>query len=160
MIYQKLKFFFPVLILMLLQIGMSSCTLATLGENVAESELATQPNGSDVDVILMDNGRLSGELLAVHSSSVVILVKNHVNGLKGIHENTTLPAIAEVWFTSARNISATHDSERIVGNGELTSDEKDDVVYLSRFPQGISPQLMSDLLEAYNQEDLITINDE
>ncbi len=157
MIQKRFRLNWQLYILSFFVIGTTSCTI---GRDITESDLAIYPNGSDVEVTFMDTAELNGELLAVDSSSVVVLVKKFGDGFTVSSQKIELPAIAEINFAVAENIWASHDNERIVGNGELTGGDHKAFTYLSRFPQGISPDLMNDLLEAYNQDELIKLGHE
>lgn len=157
MTYKRMRSGFYLFMVLVLLIGITSCTI---GGNITESNLATLPNGSDVNVIFMNDEKLSGELLAVHSSSAIVSVKNYDNDLTVIHENIPLPIVVEIQFSMARDIRASHDNIRIVRNGKLNGDRRDYFSLLSRFPQGISSELMNNLLDAYNQENLIRFSNE
>ena len=154
MIQKKLRSKWQLYILSFFVIGTTSCTI---GRNITESDLAINPNGSDVVVIFTDSAELNGELLAVDISSFVVLVKKFGDGFTESNQKVELPAIAEINLTVAKNIRASHDNEWIVRNGDLIGGDHKEFTYLSRFPQGISPELMSDLLNAYNQDELIKL---
>jgi hypothetical protein len=146
-----------ILLISLLLLIITSCTI---GRNIAESELALNPNGSDVVITFAENGDLTGELLAVDSTSVTVLVKEIGENYAGTGQTVQTPYIAEIQFAETKNITASHDRERIVRNGKLNGDDYEKFAYLSRFPQGISPELMDNLLGAYDQDEIIRFDND
>ena len=138
-------------------IGITSCTI---GRNITESDLANNPNGSDVTVTFMNNRNVTGELLTVDSTSVMVLIEKFGEGMVNPAPDTELPAVGKIWFSEAKIIRASHQSTRIVSNGRLDGSTYNDFAYLGRFPQGISPGLLSSLLEAYDQDEFLTFGDD
>ncbi len=109
-----------------------------VGPRVARYDLANSPAGAMVDARLGQTS-ISGELLAVNDSAMIVL--------RGGEQ------IMEIPFHLARLVQ-TYGA----GSVRLDRGRKPDASGLrymaarSRYPQGISPTLMSELLRAYGQE--------
>lgn len=131
-----------------------------VGGNIAESDFATGPRGDYVEIVLKDNRSLRGEFLTLREESIIVLVRQGED--RDIHEMSQelqFPVVAGISFEISRTITLRYKDRKIVNRGNPTSKENLESYRLySRYPQGISKQLMKELLDAYNQESLFELS--
>ena len=111
--------------------SLAGCSVGTSVKNYAP---AKSPAGATVKLELTGNREMGGELLAVQDSSLLVRSDNQ---LIRVH----LPLIQsgkvpKLTFTGAE-----------LNGGQV----REHLRLLSRYPQGVSPELESRLLEAYGQ---------
>lgn len=115
----------------------SGACVLNVGPRAERLTVATSPSGTIADIRVRDHGELfTGELLEVRDTALVVLSGGRV---------TVVPvsAIRRVTF---RDSAIYLDGGDVFGVGELS-----ELRLLSRFPQGITPPLMSALLAALGQ---------
>lgn len=108
-----------------------------LGTPAGKFEPARGPRGVSATLQLIDRGRLEGELLAVADSALII----------------RSTSIAVVRYPSIRT-----GQFRQVGYVQFRSRppsnrDREQLRLVSRFPQGLGPELMKHLLQAYGQSE-------
>jgi hypothetical protein len=117
----------PVLTLGLGLIG--ACQIGTHAKNYAP---ARGPAGAILDLRFSDKSRARAELLAVEDSALLVV------------ENAQLARVPLAQIRSARGPKVAFDSR-------LRSDTRERLRLLSRYPQGVSPEMEGRLLQAYGQ---------
>jgi hypothetical protein len=115
---------------------LSACAM---GLSVAKFAPARSVAGGHVEVRLLSQRLVSGELLAVEDTSLLILASGAAPritrvGLGQIYEATLAQRGTVAW--RGRYVST--DRNRLLIN-------------VSRYPQGVSPALLESLLQAYHQ---------
>lgn len=120
-----------------------ACLLATsgcrFGPTVDTFEPARSPAGVEMDVQTDDPGnlrRFRGELLAAHDTALVLATREGV-------VIVPMSGIRRAWPTSNRNVVLA----RRAGPPRVMEALR----RMSRYPQGVSPELLRDLLAAYHQ---------
>jgi hypothetical protein len=108
-----------------------------VGTPAGRFEPARGPGGVAADLRLVERGRVRGELLALTDSALVIRDS----------------AIAVVRYASIREgtfrqVGAVSFNRRAPRDGD-----RDRLRRVSRFPQGLSPELLQRLLEAHGQSE-------
>jgi hypothetical protein len=138
-------------VLSFLAASMSACHV---GPQIKDLDLAHNPDGATVEVqVLASEGRdklkFEGELLEIRNDGIVF------SGAAA--DDSTDEVIFVAWSRVAR-VKATQFggySATIGRSLEWTSETKERFRLISRFPQGISSELMDNLLVAHRQELLL-----
>ncbi len=108
---------------------LTACSVGTSGRKYAP---AKGPAGATVTLELTGQRKLSGELLAVEESSLLVL------------ENREMVRVPVPLISSGK-------APGVSFNGNTFSQVRERLRLISRFPQGVSPSLEARLLEAYAQ---------
>ena len=109
---------------------MTACSVGTTGRNYAP---AKGPAGATVTLELTGKRTMVGELLAVEPGTLLVLSGNQ------------LFRVALLAFQSGKG-------PKVVFRGTPLQDElRERLRLISRYPQGVSPELEARLLEAYGQ---------
>lgn len=109
---------------------LTACSVGTTGRNYAP---AKGPAGATVSLELTGKRTMTGELLAVEQGSLLMLAGRQL-------VRVALPVIQ---FGKAPKVSFT--------GGTLKDAVRQRLRLISRYPQGVSPDLEARLLEAYGQ---------
>jgi hypothetical protein len=112
----------------------------TFGPTARTYRPAQTPQGVNMRV-QTEQGKLSGELIEVRDAGIIVLVDQKLRLLP-----YTAILSSEVDQTSSRNSIA----KQTVPKAEVQAYLR----LLSRFPQGLTPELMRQLLDAYGQTEL------
>lgn len=112
--------------------GLLACQVGT---RLGEFEPAQGPQGVQAELQL-EQETVKGELLAVQRHSLLILSEGRVM-------NVGFRAIERARFAQM--------GVRLYKGQEPSEDQRRALQLVSRFPQGVSPQLLDQLLLAYNQ---------
>ena len=108
-----------------------------MGTPAHKFDAARGPAGVTVDLRLAQRGRVRGELLAVGDSALIV---------RG-------PAIALVRYASIRS-GVFRDVGAVSFDGRAPQPrDRERLRQVSRFPQGLSPELMQRLLQAHGQNE-------
>lgn len=121
----------PHTVLMLGLTLLSGCQVGTHAKNY---QPATGPAGAMVNLQLQDKSRTSGELLAVESNALLLLRAN---------------VLTRVPLTQIRSGKA----PKVSFDGRLKGDLRERLRLISRYPQGVTPELENQLLRAYGQSE-------
>lgn len=113
----------------------AACTIGTHAKNYAP---AKGPAGAMVNLQLTDRTRITGELLAVEQTALLILRDSQLVRIE----------LSRVRTGSAPKLSF---------NGQLRGDSRDRLRLISRYPQGVSPELEGQLARAYGQGGVRTV---
>jgi hypothetical protein len=120
---------------------LASIAACTLGPTIREFEPAHRAAGTPTSVRTSD-ARIDGELLAVSDSGVVLLARDGV----------TIISYAVIRRGAAKGLPVDF------GLGDAPDgDTRRMLRDLSRYPQGITPELLQKLLAAYRQEAAIVV---
>ena len=136
--------------LSLMLVLLSACHV---GPQIKDLDLASNPEGAKVEVQVLpagEQGKLEfeGELLEIRDDGIVI---------SGTNEDKAANEIIFVAWSRANKIMATEFGgyRAEIGRKLKWSEEtKERFRLISRFPQGISPEIMNGLLAAHRQEGL------
>lgn len=136
--------------LILLAAPMSACHV---GPQITDLDLAHNPDGATVEVqIFVSEGRgrmkFEGELLEIRSEGLVF---------SGSDANESVDEVIFVAWNRARRVKAFKFGgyDATIGQSlEWKPAAKERFRLISRFPQGISPEIMNGLLAAHRQEEL------
>lgn len=116
---------------------LSSGCVINLGTGREDVSAATSPNGTPVEVRVRESREIiSGELLDVREDALVVLAKQQV---------VLIPF-------SLVDRARYHDAPVLDGQGNLGAQEKSHLRMYSRFPNGIAPSVMAELLRALGQD--------
>ena len=127
-------------VLLLVGVSMSACSYGT---RIADFRPAYLPNGVVVRVNT-SRGELNGELIDMRETGFVILTS--------ANEKLRLIPFEQVRSAKFEKVGS------LLGNGKTpTSAEHNRLRLLSRFPQGMSPEVLETLLKTYGQTDLLGI---
>jgi hypothetical protein len=134
-----------------LAVSMSACHV---GPQIKDLDLAHNPDGATVEVQVLasegqDKLKFEGELLEIRNDGIIF------SGAAA--DDSTDEVIFVAWSRAARvkAIRFGGYSAAIGRSLEWTSETKERFRLISRFPQGISPELMDNLLVAHRQELLL-----
>ena len=108
---------------------LTACQVGTHAKNYAP---ATGPAGATVMLPLTDKSKTTGELLAVESGALLLLQASQL---------TRVP-LSQIRSGSAPKVGF---------DGRLGGNTRERLRLLSRYPQGVSPELEGHLLRAYGQ---------
>lgn len=107
---------------------LAACMVGTSGRNYAP---AKSPAGATVSIDLGDSRRITGELLAVEETTLLVLQEHElIRVAVTLIRSGKAPKIS---FTGQSLVDTTRERLRLV----------------SRYPQGVSPELEARLLQAY-----------
>lgn len=137
--------------LIFVAVSMSACHV---GPQIKDLDLAHNPDGATVEVqVLASEGRdklkFEGELLEIRNDGIIF---------SGAAANDSADEVIFVAWSRASRVKATQFggySAAIGRSLEWTSETKERFRLISRFPQGISSELMDSLLVAHRQEQLL-----
>jgi hypothetical protein len=115
----------------------SGCMI-NLGTRLQDVAVANAPAGTRVEVRLRDSERMvTGELLDVRDDALVVLSENRVNLIP-------LAMIRRAWYADASVVNG--------GGDTLGPEDRSFLRLYSRYPNGISPEVMARLLRALGQD--------
>jgi hypothetical protein len=122
-----------------------------VGVSAARFEPARTPQGIAIEAKLEGGRLVAGELLEVREDSLLVLA----NSPQGAEAPQGEPRLLRVPFAAIR-------SARFAQAGDLDLPDRQPpappmrkrLVLLSRFPQGLSPELLAKLLEAHAQAEV------
>ena len=107
----------------------AACTVGTHARNYGP---ARGPAGAMVNLRMVDKSRSTGELLAVEDSALLVLRDSQ---------------LVRVPLSQVRSGSA----PKVSFDGRLRGDRRERLRLISRYPQGVSPELEQRLRQAYGQ---------
>jgi hypothetical protein len=136
--------------LIFVAVSMSACHV---GPQIKDLDLARNPDGATVEVqVLASEGRdklkFEGELLEIRNDGIIF---------SGAAANDSADEVIFVAWSRAARVKATQFggySAAIGRSLEWNSETKERFRLISRFPQGISSEIMDSLLVAHRQEQL------
>jgi hypothetical protein len=136
--------------LSLAAVSLSACHV---GPQIKDLDLANNPEGATVEVEVslaggQDKLKFEGELLEIRDDGIVF------SGASAKDAEDVLIFVA--WNSAARVRATEFGGYRAeVGRSlEWSADTKERFRLISRFPQGITPEIMDGLLAAHRQEQL------
>jgi hypothetical protein len=137
--------------LSLAAVSLSACHV---GPQIKDLDLANNPEGATIEVQVSSaegQGKLKyeGELLEIRDDGIVF---------SGASADDAEDALIFVAWSRAARVRATEFGgyRAEVGRSlEWSADTKERFRLISRFPQGISPEIMDGLLAAHSQEQLL-----
>lgn len=136
-----------------LSLAVASLAACHLGPQVKDLDLANNPAGATVEVqVLPAEGRdkleFEGELLEIRDDGIVF------SG--AVADDDADEMIFVAWGRAARVRATEFGGYRAeIGRSlEWSPETKERFRLISRFPQGISPEIMDGLLAAHRQEEL------
>lgn len=116
------------------------CGACHYGPTVSAYPPASSPYGAEANIITVSKGRLTAELIEVRESDIVILA----DGKLELRPYASIKALTVEVLDKHFNI----------GGKPPSSKARADIRILSRFPQGLTPELLAKLLQAYGQTEL------
>ncbi|HKP49539.1 MAG TPA: hypothetical protein VJU17_05945, partial [Gemmatimonadales bacterium] len=122
----------PLPAIMLALLALPACQIGTHARNYAP---ATGPAGATVNLQLMDKSKTSGELLAVESDGFLLLQAG---------------VLTRIPLSRIRSGTA----PKVTFDARLGGNTRERLRLVSRYPQGVSPELEGQLLRAYGQSDV------
>ncbi len=131
-------------------VSLSACHV---GPQIKDLDLANNPEGATVEVqVLPTEGRdklkFEGELLEIRDDGIVF---------SGTSADDAADEVIFVAWSRATRVRATEFGgykAKIGRSLEWSAETKERFRLVSRFPQGISPEIMDSLLAAHRQEEL------
>ena len=108
--------------------ALAGCQVGTHARNY---QPATGPAGAMVNIELSDKSRIMGELLAVESQALLVRASE----------------LIRVPLATIRSGKA----PKVGFDGRLQGTTRERLRLISRYPQGVSPELEAELLQAYGQ---------
>jgi hypothetical protein len=136
--------------LSLAAISLSACHV---GPQIKDLDLANNPEGATVEVQVLpadgqDKLKFEGELLEIRDDGIIF------SGASADDADDELVFVA--WSRAARVRATEFGGYRAeIGRSlEWSTETKERFRLISRFPQGISPEIMESLLAAHRQEKL------
>jgi hypothetical protein len=136
-----------------LSLAVAFLSACHLGPQIKDLDLANNPAGATVEVqVLPEEGRgkleFEGELLEIRDDGVVF------SG--AVTDDDKHEVIFVAWSRAARVRATEFGGYRAeIGRSlEWSPETKERFRLISRFPQGISPEIMDGLLAAHRQEEL------
>ena len=136
-----------------LSLAAVSLTACHVGPQVKDLDLANNPEGATIEVQVLpadgqDKLKFEGELLEIRDDGIVF------SGASDAEADDEL--ILVVWSRATRVRAIEFGGYRAeVGRSlEWNAETKERFRLISRFPQGISPEIMDGLLAAHRQEGL------
>ncbi len=131
-------------------VSLSACHV---GPQIKDLDLANNPEGATVEVqVLPTEGRdklkFEGELLEIRDDGIVF---------SGTSADDAADEVIFVAWSRATRVRATEFGgyKAEIGRSlEWSAETKERFRLVSRFPQGISPEIMDSLLAAHRQEEL------
>ena len=136
-----------------LSLAVLSLSACHVGPQIKDLELANNPEGATVEVqVLPADGRgklkFEGELLEIRDDGIVF---------SGTSADDAADEVIFVAWNRATRVRATEFGgyrAEIGRSLEWSTETKERFRLISRFPQGISPEIMDGLLAAHRQEEL------
>jgi hypothetical protein len=136
-----------------LSLAVLSLSACHVGPQIKDLELANNPEGATVEVqVLPADGRdklkFEGELLEIRDDGIVF---------SGTSADDAADQVIFVAWSRANRVRATEFGgyrAEIGRSLEWSPETKERFRLISRFPQGISPEIMDSLLAAHRQEEL------
>ena len=136
-----------------LSLAVLSLSACHVGPQIKDLELANNPEGATVEVqVLPADGRdklkFEGELLEIRDDGIVF---------SGTSADDAADQVIFVAWSRATRVRATEFGgyrAEIGRSLEWSAETKERFRLISRFPQGISPEIMDSLLAAHRQEEL------
>ena len=136
-----------------LSLAAASLTACHVGPQIKDLDLANNPEGATVEVQVLplggqDKQNFEGELLEIRNDGIVF------SGASDADADDELIFVA--WSRAIRVRATEFGGYRAeVGRSlEWNAETKERFRLISRFPQGISPEIMDRLLAAHRQEEL------
>lgn len=136
-------------------LGLAAVSLSAchVGPQIKDLDLANNPEGATVEVqVLLANGRdkmeFEGELLEIRDDGIVF---------SGTSADADADEVILVAWSRASRVRATEFGgyrAEIGRSLEWSADTKERFRLISRFPQGIAPEIMDGLLAAHGQQEL------
>jgi hypothetical protein len=136
-----------------LSLAVLSLSACHVGPQIKDLELANNPEGATVEVQVLpaDGGgklKFEGELLEIRDDGIVF---------SGTSADDAADEVIFVAWNRATRVRATEFGgyrAEIGRSLEWSAETKERFRLISRFPQGISPEIMDGLLAAHRQEEL------
>jgi hypothetical protein len=136
-----------------LSLAVVSLTACHVGPQIKDLDLANNPEGATVEVQVLsadgqDKLKFKGELLEIRDDGIVFF------GASADDADNELVFVA---WSRATRVRATEFAGYRAEPGrslEWSAETKERFRLISRFPQGISPEIMDGLLAAHRQEGL------
>jgi len=136
-----------------LSLAVLSLSACHVGPQIKDLELANNPEGATVEVQVLpaDGGgklKFEGELLEIRDDGIVF---------SGTSADDAADEVIFVAWSRATRVRATEFGgyrAEIGRSLEWSAETKERFRLISRFPQGISPEIMDGLLTAHRQEEL------
>lgn len=131
--------------------GVASLGGCTVGQSAGSFVPAKGPQGVRTELQFGRAGpvlRVEGELLAVPDSGLFVLTQATVLGQPGRH------ALLFARWAALEKATFDQMGVRIQGGKPPSSTNQEELARVSRFPQGLSPGLLTDLLAAYGLEEV------
>jgi len=136
-----------------LSMAVVSLSACHVGPQIKDLDLANNPEGATVEVqVLPTEGRdklkFEGELLEIRDDGIVF---------SGTSADDAANEVIFVAWSRATRVRATEFGgyKAEIGRSlEWSAETKERFRLVSRFPQGISPEIMDSLLAAHRQEEL------
>ncbi len=125
-----------------LLILMAACLTSAcyVGMSAGKYRPAQQPAGVSI-TMTTPQGKAAGELLAIRETGVIVLIDQKVH---------------LVPYTAILSSEIAQTSGYAIANRAPGADVQAHLRLLSRFPQGLTPELLGQLLQAYGQTEMTT----
>ncbi|MGH7649384.1 MAG: hypothetical protein ACREND_14805 [Gemmatimonadaceae bacterium] len=114
-----------------------------VGERVEDFKVAHEPTGTSAEVIVASGTIMRAELLAVSDSNIVVLWSG---------------TVIDVPYGHTKLVSIETPNIRLEHGAHPSADQLERLRLISRFPQGMSPELQARLLAAYHQNAIGSVN--
>jgi hypothetical protein len=118
---------------------LAGCSIGPRGDRTA---LALSPRGANIQMTTAA-GELHGELLAIQSSGIVVL--------------TAANGVTLVEYEAIRGGRVENGPSRFTGASARAGRHFDQLRRRSRFPQGLQPNVETELLRVHNQSSLVVV---
>ena len=125
---------------LLLLVAACVCGACHYGPTFSSYPPARNPHGAEAEIITTSKGSITAEIIEVRDSDVMILS----DGKLELRPYASIKSLTIGGLKRSFNI----------GGRPLSSKTRDELRLFSRFPQGLTPELLSRLLQANGQTEL------
>jgi hypothetical protein len=126
-------------------LAIMSLTACATGKNAAELEIARSPAGATLRLTLTGKRKLEGELLELRDNGAVMFLRDGRVALV-------------TWTATSQALAPELDGRYIYGlNMPPRADVKANLILVSHFPQGMTPDIEARYLASKGQKELVII---
>jgi hypothetical protein len=128
----------------------AGCTIATTGPRLSDFPSATGPEGATVRVTVSGTAYL-GQLLETRPDAILILSSTRFETKSGSTVQVQETVVRLLPYARVDWVQFQRGSKLVAGKWVLGPGSRERFRLLSRFPQGLTPELLQQLLKMYGQ---------
>ena len=136
--------------LSLMAILTAGCTIATTGPRLSDYPSASGPEGATVRVAVSGTAYL-GQLLETRPDAILILSSTRFETKSGSTVQAQETVVRLLPFDRVESVQFQRGSKLDGRKWVPDSESREQLRLLSRFPQGLTPELLQQLLKMYGQ---------